>query len=623
MKSMREWITSNGLGGYASLSYSNEVTRKFHGLLIASLKPPTKRWLFVSNIYDTIKIGNITYDLRTVGNTFHFDIVPTSTYSTKDFTLKKTFFMDYQKNTTLVKYEITNDKPASITHNVFINSRHFYDTTASQRVSFQQKRLKNGVCIQPDNVEKKLTIIVPVASYAPVNLWQEFSYTKDQERKDAFIDFNFHVGDFEIFNRGRKEYFFICTLENAQCIEPQSILTKERQRKKDLVGQAKLSHKYEKLIRSTDMFLVKKGEGKSIIAGYHWFSDWGRDTLISLPGITLVTKRFDEAKQILYGFGKYCRQGLIPNVFMDRDAQAVYNTVDASLWYIDRVYQFMKYTNDLTFLNELWGVLESIIKGYQNGTQYGIHMDKDFLISHGEGLTWMDVKLGDYYPTPRSKKAVEIQALWFNALKIMSVFAHRLGRDDIYASLAEKVKENFFLHYDQQYDVLDTKDISCRPNQLFLVSLDFTMIDKSLQEKIVSNVKKYLLTPFGLRSLSPCDSKYKGSYLGPYHKDLAYHNGTVWPWLIGPFITAFIKVNNATLSSRSYAFQNFLQPMFDVFGEQWDGSVYEIFDGDPPFLPRGCIAQAWSIAEILRCWVEDIEQIRAPYENVLLHEIGV
>jgi predicted glycogen debranching enzyme len=314
-------------------------------------------------------------------------------------------------------------------------------------------------------------------------------------------------------------------------------------------------------------------------------------------------------------FSKYCQNGLIPNAFMDRNSEAVYNTVDASLWYIDRVYQYLKYTNDKKFVEKIWGTLESIVDAYKNGTNYEIHMDDDYLISHGPGLTWMDVKQNNYYPTPRAHKAVEIQALWYNALKIMSNLSKILRKEDYYSDFANTVKNSFNSQYDQQYDVIDTKDLSCRPNQIFLVSLDFIMIDRQLQEKIVNEVQDKLVTVFGLRTLSPDDSRYNGTYICE-NRDFAYHNGTVWPWLMGPFIKAFIKVNKNIENSREYSYNTFLKPMLDVFGEKWDGSIYEIFDGDPVYAPRGCIAQAWSVAEILRCWVEDVENIKPKYDSI-------
>lgn len=615
-----EWIATNGLGSYASLTHSNDNIRKFHGLLIASLNPPTRRWMFVSNVYDRINVEDKVYDLRNYKGRFVFDVFPSFLYDMGGVKLKKTIFMEYQKNTTFVKYEIKTDKPISVIHNPLINSRHFYDTTEPGSVSFKQDFFEHGVCIKPSNIDKTLKIILRDSLYTPAEHWMEFHYEKDRERNDSWIDNSVHIGNFYKTIKTSGEYYLIFTLEHNVDSNPSEIFLREVQRKKSLFERTDLPSKFEKLVLSTDNFVVKKDNKKSIVAGYHWFGDWGRDTLISLPGIALVTKRFDDAKQILLSFGEYRKNGLIPNAFMDRDSNAVYNTVDASLWFVDRVYQYLKYTNDLNFLDKIWGTLHSIIDGYKNGTEYDIHMDNDFLISHQEGLTWMDVKIGDCFPTPRSKKAVEIQALWYNALRIMGNLANISSKDDTYSDLAEKVKENFNKQFDRQYDIIDTKDLSFRPNQIFLISLDFSMINKGLQEKIVNDVQKKLLTIFGLRTLSPDDSRYKGTYLGDYNRDIAYHNGTVWPWLMGPFIKAFVKIKNHELAWRDFAFQNFLKPMFDAFGNNWDGSIYEIFDGDSPHFPRGCITQAWSVAEILRSWVEDIENISPKYENILLHK---
>jgi glycogen debranching enzyme len=242
-------------------------------------------------------------------------------------------------------------------------------------------------------------------------------------------------------------------------------------------------------------------------------------------------------------------------------------------------------------------------------------MDDDFLISHDPGLTWMDVKIDDYYPTPRSRKAVEIQALWYNALMIMSRLSKILGTNDDFADLALSVKKSFNSKFDKIYDVIDTNDTSLRPNQIFLVSLDFSMIDKKLQKAIVEQVQDKLVTIFGLRTLSPDNPEYKGYYIGAYNKDTAYHNGVVWPWLLGPFVKAFVKVEN-NKNCRNLAFENFLKPMLNVFDEQWDGSIYEIFDGDPIYAPRGCMSQAWSVAEILRSWIEDVEAILPKYAQI-------
>ncbi|HWR63271.1 MAG TPA: amylo-alpha-1,6-glucosidase, partial [Candidatus Thermoplasmatota archaeon] len=530
---MREWIVTNGLGSYASLTHSGEATSKFHGLLIASLEPPTKRWMFVSNVIDRIQIKDHVYPLKSHKCKFMFDFFPSLLYNIEGVHLKKTFFMEYGKNTSIIKYSITTNKPLVLSHIPIVNSRHFYDMTSPGSASFSQNVVDQGVSVNLENSHKTLKIFLKNSCYLPDGFWEEFFYKKDKERHDSWRDHNFHIGEFQVPLKQSAEYYLMFTVEDEPRDDPLLIFDREVKRKQKLLSQAALPPACDKLVLSADAFVVKKDFGKSIVAGYHWFSDWGRDTLIALPGITLVTKRFDDAKQILESFGKFCKNGLIPNVFAERDSQPMYNTVDASLWYVDRVYQYLKYTNDLHLVEKLWPILQSIIEHYKNGTDFGIHMDNDFLISHGEGLTWMDVKIGDSYITPRSKKAVEIQALWYNALRIMSALSISLGKSTQYNELAEKVKDSFRRQYDHGYDVIDTKDLAMRPNQIFLVSLDHSMIDKQMQQLIVSELQKSLVTIFGLRTLSPQDSRYKGTYLGNHHRDFAYHNGTVWPWLLG------------------------------------------------------------------------------------------
>ncbi|MEM4258649.1 MAG: amylo-alpha-1,6-glucosidase [Candidatus Thermoplasmatota archaeon] len=616
---MREWIVTNGLGGYASLSYKLTNTRKYHGLLIASLDPPTQRWVFVSNVHDFFRIGSQLYDLHNYRGRFVFDIFPSFVYDIDGILhLKKTFFMQHEKNTTLIRYRIIPKKPVTMLHHPVVNSRHLYDTTKQRSLSLHHQIDEQRISVQPDNTDRWISIEVDGFTYHPDFYWEVFYYDQDRIRNDAWIDNAMHLGDFSKLITEPSTYYLVLSIEPEPIQNPESVFQEELKRKKSLIQQSYLADRFTPLVLAADQFLVKKGEGKSIIAGYHWFSDWGRDTLIALPGITLIPRRFFEAKEILLNFGKFCRNGLIPNTFMDRDSQPVYNTVDASLWFIDRVYQYLKYTNDVSILQSLWRTMDSIIEHYCRGTDFGICMHDDFLIGHNPGLTWMDVKIGDYYPTPRSRKAVEIQALWYNALRIMSMFALVLKKPDHYSEKADQVKLNFLQSYDQIYDVIDTKDTSLRPNCVFLVSLDFSMVDQQLAQRIVSLVQEKLLTVFGLRTLSPDDSRYLGNYLGSYNKDLAYHNGTVWPWLLGPFITAYIKINHRSHQARLQAYHEFLEPMLDIFGENWDGTIYEIFDGNSPFLPQGCISQAWSVAEILRAWVEDIENKQPPYAEAYM-----
>ena len=607
---MREWIVTNGLGSYSSLTYKNTNTRKYHGLLIASLEPPIKRWVFVSNVYDKIQINNEIFDFLNFKPKFSFDYFPNLTYNIKGIKIKKTFFMPYEKNTSIIRYNIHTKKPVTLIHSPLINSRHIYDVNSQRYMTFLQDKSDDTIYITPDNINKIIKIKLKDCFFKKTNIWETLYYEKDHQRNESWIDNNIHIGDFYKMIKKSGQYFLILTVEDDIEMHPLKIFFNEKNRKKKLIEKAGLSKKFEKLVLSSDNFIVKKGNGKSIIAGYHWFGDWGRDTLISLPGLCLVTRRFNDAKKILKNFGNDCKNGLIPNAFMEKDSVAVYNTVDASLWYIDRVYQYYKYTNDKDFIEEIWNVLISIIDGYKNGTDFGIGMNNDFLIYHNAGLTWMDVKIGNYYATPRNQKAVEIQALWYNALKIMSTFSKILGKKDDYISLANSVKKSLNSQYKAQYDVIDTKDLSFRPNQIFLVSLDFTMIDKSLAKKIVNDVENKLVTVFGLRTLSPDDLRYKGTLFGNYNKDEAYHNGTVWPWLLGAFIKAYIKVNNISGNKKKNVYNKFIKPMLDIFGNNWDGSINEIYDGDPIFEPRGCISQAWSVAEVFRTWVEDIEDIK-------------
>ena len=620
---MREWIVTNGIGGYASLTHHHGTTRKFHGLLIASLQPPTNRWVFVSNIYDYLVYGDKTLRLQDVTPVFSFEFLPSLSYHFEDITVTKTFCMQHGKNTTVIKYDVDTKRPCRLYHQPIVTARHFYDCLSPRSFSLHQSVANGQVAITTSRSDRTLRIGVENASYSPHESWEELHYEIDRERKDAWVDAAVRLGSFEKHLSASASYYLCMTVEPDLPSNPAVVQYQELLRLDEMLSQAALPKDYRPLMLAADQFLVQKGDGTSIVAGYHWFSDWGRDILIALPGITLVTKRYQKTRELLLSLAEYCRNGLVPNVFMDRDSAPAYNTVDASLWFVDRVFQYLKYTNDEEFLHIIWPTLDSIIQHYIKGTDFGIHMDSDGLICHGPGLTWMDVKIGDYYPTPRNQKAVEIQALWYNALQIMGICATMIHRKDQYSSLAERVSESFRRQYDQQFDVIDTKDKSLRPNKIFLVSLDFPLVDAPLQEAIVESVQNHLLSPFGLKTLAADDTQYKGSLFEPLNKDLAYHNGIVWPWLLGPFITAYVKTHGRTAAIRRYAREAFLEPMLTVFGERWDGTIPELFDPEPPFSPQGCITQAWSVAEVLRTLIEDIEGRRPPFEKMLLHEVRV
>jgi len=376
-----------------------------------------------------------------------------------------------------------------------------------------------------------------------------------------------------------------------------------------------------RLILAADTFIVRREStgARTIIAGYPWFTDWGRDTMIALPGLTLVTGRFDEAREILRTFSRYCEKGLIPNMFPDQGEEPLYNTVDASLWFFHAVCRYLDYTGDHDFIRaDIYPVLKEIIQYFVSGTGFNIKMDDtDALISageHGIQLTWMDAKVGDWVVTPRHGKPVEINALWYNALEIMNRLARKYGdKHGDYDALAARIRNGFvdkFWNQKQKclYDVVSNegRDESVRPNQILAVALPFSPLDHGKQAHVVETVWRELYFSYGLRSLSTDDHEYHGRYFGNVlQRDAAYHQGTGWGWLAGPFITAFRRVHDYSAESRTVA-EKLISPFKAHLWDHGIGSVSEIFDGDPPHHPRGCCSQAWSVAEVLRAYVEDI-----------------
>jgi predicted glycogen debranching enzyme len=368
------------------------------------------------------------------------------------------------------------------------------------------------------------------------------------------------------------------------------------------------------LVAAADHYVVARGEQKTVIAGYHWFSDWGRDTMIALPGLTLVTGRTDVAKSILLAFARVADRGMLPNRFPDAGETPEYNTVDATLWFFEAIRAFWDTTRDDALVRaHFYDVLTDIIDWHIRGTRYGIKIDDDGLLAAGEAgmqLTWMDARVGEWVITPRYGKPVEIQALWYNALRIMGHLAQTFGdtaNQQRYDTMAVRAYASFngvFWHAaaDCLYDVVNgtVRDGTIRPNQIFAVSLPYSMLSAARAQRVVAVVERDLLTPYGLRSLAPYDPQYRGRCTGdPASRDSSYHQGTVWAWLIGPFITAYLKVHRATSQGPQQAAQ-WLSSFRQHLSDAGLGHVSEIFDGDPPHQPRGCIAQAWSVAELLR-----------------------
>ena len=674
-----EWIVANGLGGYASSTVLGINTRKYHGLLVASFNPPVDRRVLLTKLDEEIRIGNRTYPtgsnefkhgIQPKGylflSRFLLDPFPTYRYAIQGFQLQKTIFMPYGKNATIVTYEVfnPNKNKVSIRISPLVNSRHFHAITDKDKLSwgFIQKSFEQGVAIQPSIPVSTLIILSTDGRYfVGRGEWVEETYFRvDDSCGENCLDDGYQPGRFEldIAPQESKRFYVLATAGRSEN-EAQSILSsipkgpkdldalynQEVSRRKNLLARfqeryvdVEMEEWLKWLVLAADCFIVNREstKTKSMIAGYHWFEDWGRDSLVSLPGLTLVTGRFEDAKRILLTFKHYCRKGILPNRFPDHAGdKPAYNTVDATLWYFNAVLQYLKYTADFDFAQkELWDTLKSIVGHHVRGTIYGIHVDDDGLIAHGPQLTWMDAVINDWPVTPRDGKAVEIQALWYNALKIMELLATRFDQKreaEKYSIMAEKAKKSFvekFWNPQRGYlfDVVynGQKDPSLRPNQVIAVALDFTMLDKAVEEAIAETIWRRLWGRYGLKTLPEDDPRYIGRYLGErVHRDKAYHNGTVWAWLLGPFTTAFLKVKGYEERWRTFAFKNFLQPLFqEEILRAGLGTISEIFDGDPPHEPRGCVSQAWSVAEPLRAFVEDITLKRPPCEQQILESLS-
>jgi predicted glycogen debranching enzyme len=465
-----------------------------------------------------------------------------------------------------------------------------------------------------------------LADVDPNGFWyRNFQYAVEQERGLDFAEDLFSPCALTFDLNATKKMSIIASTERHQAINADSYRQAEIERRSIITKDVDATNWLVSLLRTAaDQFIVAREQGETIIAGYHWFADWGRDTMIALPGLTLVSGRWDIAKDILAEFATHVDQGMLPNRFPDAGEAPEYNTVDATLWLFEAVRSFVQYTGDYEFVRtSLYSVLQDIINWHVKGTRYGIHVDDDGLLFSGEPgvqLTWMDAKVGDRVVTPRHGKPVEIQALWYNALRVMEDLAERFNDPNAkleYGTMADKACASFNKRFWNEqagclYDVIngEIRDASIRPNQIIAISLTNTMVATERAKSILSVIERELLTPRGLRTLSPSDPNYIGRYEGaPGTRDGAYHQGTVWPWLMGPYITASVKTlgRKAGRTLAATWLENFQQHLH----EACLGQVSEIFDGDAPHAPRGCVAQAWSVAELLRAIVEDLEQPRS------------
>ena len=639
----REWLETNGIGGFASSTLNGRNTRRYHGLLVAATKPPVGRFVLLSKLEETVVIEGRAFDLCTNRypgvihpqgfhylKQFRLDPFPVFTFEIQGIQIEKTVFMVQGENTTVVQYDIENGRKANLAQlelRPLIAFRDYHSLTHENGAIDGRLDVRPGLAgISPYPGLPELYLAHNAREVENTGHWyRNFEYDAERERGLDFTEdlFNPCVLRFDL--NSQSQATIIASTERRSAALGSEYRQAEVSRRRTVALRSPVEDGFVKsLTVAADQFIVSRGNEKTVIAGYPWFSDWGRDTMIALPGLTLPTHRYDAARSILRNFAHHVDRGMLPNRFPDVGEMPEYNTVDATLWFFEAVRAFLAYTGDLEFVrDDLHRVLSDIISWHVRGTRFGIKMDSSGLVNSGEAgtqLTWMDAKAGDWVVTPRRGKPVEIQALWYNALSIMEDLAKRIGDETgrkRYSSMAALTKWSFNRQLWNEkggylYDVVNggPADASIRPNQIFAVSLPYTMLSPERAKQVVGVVEQHLLTPYGLRTLAPSDSEYRGRYSGdPISRDGAYHQGTVWPWLMGPFISAYIKVNGGTESACRQA-ENWLVSLKDHLADAGLGQMSEIFDGDPPHRPVGCIAQAWSVAEILRTTVEDIYGIR-------------
>lgn len=635
----KEWLLTNGLGGFASSTIIGENTRRYHGLLLVSLDPPVDRRLLVAKLDEDLYVNKVRYVLGTnrVRNgyaqegyryllNFQRHPFPTYIYQIDGIFLIKTIIMIHGENTTVVHYRVINPFQKKLSLYIFplVNCRDYHHITQENDWPFHQEFISNRqVEIAPYSGAPHIYMATDHAEYVQSPSWYKgmYYYMEEYRGLPCFED-HFIPGYFTLHSQTSEEFSITFSTSEIAGFDYEHLEKKERERRNALLELAGHSDDFvQKLVLAADDFIVERASTgkKSIIAGYPWFNDWGRDAMIAFPGLTLCTRRFQDAREILATFSAYTKEGLVPNMFTGPGEEPLYNTVDASLWYFYAIQKYLAYTKDYPFIKEhLWETMRDVIHYYRIGTRYGIAMDDDGLIiagTPGLQLTWMDAKVGDWVVTPRQGKPVEINALWYNALMFMSELTGIFDKKDEYSELAEQVRQNFLLLFWNEekqclYDVVDgaEKDGCVRPNQIIAVSLPYSALPQKLAQAVVERVFDELYAVYGFRSLSPQEQQFQGHYGGDqYYRDGAYHQGTAWSWLLGHFVTAYRKAFNYSPESL-LTVRLLLAPMRDHLRDHGIGTISEIFDGEYPFTPRGCFAQAWGVAEVLRCYLEDVEK---------------
>lgn len=651
----REWLVTNGLGGYASSTLAGMNTRSYHGLLVAALNPPVDRTVLVGGLVEWVTYDGVRYPLSTneYGDgtidphgyryleSFALEgMLPVWVYAIGDALVERRVWMVHGANTTCVSYRLlrgSQDMHLEITP--LVTYHGFHTLSSGQGWQPGVEAGERRATIHAFDGATPFALMASSGTFAPNgSWWWNFKYRAETERGLPDHGDMYAAGAFSSalsLTQGDPMYTLTLTTEtSAPLLDGATAFAAARERQLQLLRRAEAVDAdpfMQQLTLAADQFIVKRQlahptdpsampnpahhplSQKTIIAGYHWFNDWGRDTMISLPGLTLATGRADEMADILRGFASYVADGLLPNNFPDQSGQIPgYNTCDATLWYVLALRAYVLATGDEALVEELLPVVRNIVACHIAGTRYSIGVDPaDGLLHAGEPgvqLTWMDARIGDYVVTPRTGKPVEINALWYNVLRTLSAFltTRDAGAAREYAAQADHVRVSFVKRFRRDnhaaladvVDGPDGDDWTVRPNQIFAISLPFPLLEGADAAAVVDVVGRTLLTSYGLRSLSPNDARYHGTYGGnQYQRDSTYHQGPVWTWLMGAFVEAHYRVHHDQGAALAL-----LRPFADHLHDAGLGSISEILDGDPPHQPRGCIAQAWGVAEVLRLW---------------------
>jgi predicted glycogen debranching enzyme len=653
----REWLVTNGLGGYASGTIAGVASRRYHSLLIAALSAPLGRQVMLNHLSELLRLKNGTTvlfggeeraggirELHGIDYLTEFRLekgLPVWRYEVGGVVFEKRVLMPHLQNTVHIMYRLLlGDGPVRLkirpsvhfrAHEAPVSEGHLAPyrlTVVEDRYELVDQSPRPPLRLYMDGKQHAFTV--------DIRRVDDIFYRVEESRGYEHVGALWCPGYFRVDLSQDQDVTLIASTESWErilALGPREALAAERERRERLLAAAHPEARTgpaSTLVLAADQFLIKPAgrvedaarvqaagdEVRTVIAGYHWFTDWGRDTMISLEGLTLTTGLQVEARYILRTFAQYIRDGLIPNLFPEGGKEGLYHTADATLWFFHALDRYLAASGDRDTLWLLLPKLVDIVEHHLRGTRFGIAVDPaDGLLRQGaEGyqLTWMDAKVGDWVVTPRRGKAVEINALWYNALCLLAEWLRTSGNEEqarVLATHAERARRSFHERFwyaegGHLYDVIHGEagdDPACRPNQLFAISLPHPILDRSRWQPVLEVVERDLLTPVGLRSLSPRHPDYKPKYYGDLRsRDAAYHQGTVWAWLIGPFIDAWLKVH----PDDPPAARRFLEGFVDHLGEACIGSISEIFDAEEPFTPRGCAAQAWSVAEVLRSWVK-------------------